>query len=47
MAILTDAQKSAIKTAILSEPALAQAVAIRDDNTITNYCNSAYIPNVS
>lgn len=44
MANLTQAQKSAIKTAILTEPALAEAVAIRDDNTITAYCNTARSP---
>lgn len=44
MANLTEAQRAAIKTAILTEPALAEAVAIRDDNTITAYCNAARSP---
>lgn len=44
MANLTEAQKATIKTAILTEPALAEAVAIRDDNTITAYCNAARSP---
>lgn len=45
MALLTDGQKATIKTAILTEPALAEAVAIRDDNTITAYCNAIRSPN--
>ena len=44
MANLTEAQRATIKTAILTEPALAEAVAIRDDNTITAYCNAARSP---
>jgi len=45
MALLTDGQKATIKTAILTEPALAEAVALRDDNTITAYCNATRSPN--
>lgn len=38
---LTTAQQNTLRTAILAEPALAQAVAIRNDPAIADYCNTA------
>ena len=38
---LTPAQETTLRTAILAEPALAQAVAIRNDPAIADYCNTA------
>lgn len=37
-------QKNTLRAAILAEPALAAALAVRDDNTIANYCNAAASP---
>lgn len=41
---LTPAQEATIRTAILAEPALASALAVRDDQTIAAYCNADASP---
>lgn len=41
---LTPAQKATLRTAIQNEPALASALAARDDQTITAYCNAPASP---
>lgn len=41
---LTSSQESTLRAAILAEPALAQAVAIRNDSAIAEYCNAAAVP---
>ncbi len=41
---LTKSQANTLRTAILAEPALAAAVAIRDDNAIAVFCNAAASP---
>lgn len=41
---LSTQQKNTLKAAILAEPALASALAVRDDQTITAYCNTAASP---
>ena len=41
---LSTQQKNTLKAAILAEPALAQAVSIRNDSAIADFCNSAATP---
>lgn len=41
---LTVQQKSTLRTAIFAEPALAAALAVRDDQTIAAYCNAGASP---
>lgn len=41
---LTKNQANTLRAAILAEPALAAAVAIRDDNAIAVFCNAAASP---
>lgn len=41
---LTNGQKNTLRTAIQTEPALAAAYAIRDDQTIAAYCNATASP---
>jgi hypothetical protein len=41
---LTRSQATTLRAAILAEPALAAALAIRNDTAIANYCNAAASP---